>query len=278
MEQHRRARPHGVLVIAESRQRHAEEMPEGGLGVGPRDGEPERLDLAEMRPEPSGDEVDHRPRPDVGGKAQRLRHRHVGRQPLAVLRVEVPCAALGLPVGGHQQTGPPPHVAIEMFHAQLPPAARPASEPVARAEEAMVRTDLDRHAEQARPCRHVRLDAPLAGFGDDDAVRAMACDRPDHLAAEAAAVPVILQLDVVDPQPGLAQGRRVMAHGREQEHDLLRMMPDVGRLVRDFHHQHHVLRTGAVERAQAGIELVAEDDAQRAHEPPANRDGDVCSV
>ena len=54
---------------------------------------------------------------------------------------------------------------------------------------------------------------------------------------------------------------REMAHGREQEGDLLAMVADIGRLVADLGHDHDVAVTvGGGQRRQRRRQLVAQDE------------------
>ena len=135
-------------------------------------------------------------------------------------------------------------------------------------EEARVGADVDGQAEQRLPRVEHRRDAPLARFGDDDAVGRVARDRAGDLAGEAAGVVGIVEADVVDVPARLHQRRGMVAHRREDVGDLLAVVADVGRLVGDLHHQHdRVGGRGPIQRRQVERQLVAQHRDQRFHPP-----------
>ena len=56
-----------------------------------------------------------------------------------------------------------------------------------------------------------------------------------------------------------------MAHRREHQHDLLLVMPHIGRFLQHLGHQHDVVRTEVGKRGDVAGELVAEHEAQGFH-------------
>ncbi len=65
--------------------------------------------------------------------------------------------------------------------------------------------------------------------------------RPRQLAGKGAAVAAVVERDVIDRKTLLLQSLGEMAHGREDEGDLLRMVAHEGRLLHHLHHQYAVL-------------------------------------
>jgi hypothetical protein len=256
---------HRVLVVAEQRQGVLDEVVQGAQRVVPRDREPERLQIPEPVAEPPAHELQHLAGGLVRVDARRPGRGHAGGQPLPVLRVVVPAAALGLAGGGHQDAGVAAQRAVERVHPRLRPLGGPAREGVGRAEEARVGPDLDRHADRLLPAPGVLEHPPLARPRDDDPPGFVPSHGAPQLAAEGPAVAGIVEGDVVDRDPLGAQPGREVAHRREQERDLLRVVRDVVRLGRDLGHQHHVAgRVEPVQGRHRPAQVVREQEAQGA--------------
>ena len=183
---------------------------------------------------------------------------------LAVLEVEVPLAAGRLrPI--HEEAGASAHAAIERLHAQRAAVPGPGREVGAWAEETVIIADLHGYGGIGAPILHHRPDPPFAGLGHDDAVGLMTRDGPHQLAGEGAGIAGRIEADVIDGDAFRLQLGREVAHGGEQEGDLLLVMPDVGRLRPDLDHQDHVvLRVEVREAGDAAGELVAEHEAEGA--------------
>jgi hypothetical protein len=164
----------------------------------------------------------------------------------------------------------PSHLAIEELHPQLPAVASPGRELRAGAEEAVVLADLDRHAGRGLPAAHVVEHPPLAGKGADDARGPVAGHGPHHLVAQRPGIGRIVERHVVDRQPLRPQRVGEMAHGREQEGDLLRMVADIGRLGRHLGDQHRVGRPiDVAQRRHRPGQLVPQNDAEDRHPTPS---------
>ena len=104
-----------------------------------------------------------------------LRRLHRFRQPLAILRVEIPAPACR-GVAFHQEIGLAPHLAVEEFHPQFAAVFRPCREARAAGEKTVVLADVDGNAEAFLPRLHIREHAPFAGKRDDDTL----CAMPRH--------------------------------------------------------------------------------------------------
>ena len=214
--------------------------------------------VAEARP----DQRQHLARDRIGRHPARPRHEQVGLGGLAVLGIEVPAPARRL-VPVHQQPGAPAHVAIEILHAQLLAARGPGGERRGRTQEALVRQDVHRQPEARRPGLLHLPHPPFARFGDHHPLRPVPRDRRAELLRERPAIVRIVQGHIIDRPAEPPQLRREMAHGREQEGDLLPVMPHIARLVRQLRHEHAVARRiGPSEAGEGRRELVAEDEDQ----------------
>ena len=158
-----------------------------------------------------------------------------------------------------------PHAAIERLHPQGVPSLGPAREIRARAEETVVLAKLDGHRQVITPSLHHLPDAPLAGLGDDDPVGFVPRDRSLEFSGERAGIARRIEAHIVDGDAlGLQIGRE-MAHGREQESDLLLVVADIGRLLPHLDHENGVgVRVEIGERGNAAVKLIAEDEAERA--------------
>jgi hypothetical protein len=71
----------------------------------------------------------------------------------------------------HQQSGLAAHLPIEELHTIGVAILRPSREACARAEEAIIVANFDRHAKLGGPPAHHFRDAPFAGLCGDDGVR-----------------------------------------------------------------------------------------------------------
>ena len=261
------AENHSVLMVAEFRQMVADEDVERLQRLRPRDRPAEGFEIAEMAGKAAGDEIENLARDRIGGEARRrLRAEALGRR-LAVLGVEVPAPADGL-VAVHEHAVRPPHLAIEELHPQPRAALRPAREIGPCREESPVLAQLRPRLAQRR------LDAIFAGLGDDDPPCAMALFRPRDLAREGAGVFGIVERDIIDPHALPAKLRREMTHRGKHERDLLLVVRNVNRLLRDLRHQHDVAGSEVGKGGNVARELVAEHEAQGRHGPltaPARR-------
>ena len=118
--------------------------------VGARDRKTEFRGLAHIGGELLFDHVNHILRDIVRREMQWLRHREIALGRLAVFRVKIPLPADGR-IAIHQQFRFTPHVAIEIFHAQLLAVLGPAFEFGMVTQEAVVGAHLYRHIEPVGP-------------------------------------------------------------------------------------------------------------------------------
>ncbi len=172
--------------------------------------------------------------------------------------VEVPLPA-GRLIAVHQQAGEAAHVAVEELHAELLPALRPGREGGGGGEETVIAQDL------RAPALHHLHHAPFAGFGDEDARWRMPCDGAPHFAGEGAGVGGIVEAHVIDGEAVTAEGFLEMAHGGEDEHQLLLVVLHVSGFFHHLHHQHGVAGLTVTQRGDATGELIAQHDAERGH-------------
>ena len=185
------------------------------------------------------------------------------RQPLAVLRVKIPAAALGQPLRVQQHAVQPAHLPVEELHPQRPFARRPVAELRDRAEEARVRPDVERHAGRLVPGAHVVEQPPLARFRHHCGGGPVALHRAQELAPQGLRVGRVVERDVVDRDAARLQRGGEVAHGRQHQRDLDGMVAHVGALARHLGHQHHVAGRYVGECRKAVRALVAEHEAQR---------------
>jgi hypothetical protein len=102
----------------------------------------------------------------------------------------------------------------------------------------------------------------------------MAGDGALHFAREAAAIVRLVERHIIDDKTARAKFVGEMAHGGEDERDLLLVMADVGRLVPHLHHQHDAVGgIAAVEAGDIVAKLVAEDGHEHGHVRPNAREG-----
>jgi hypothetical protein len=106
------------------------------------------------------------------------------------------------------------------------------------AQETVVGTDLDRDPDLLFPAFHRLKHPPFAGFRDPDPVWRMTGDCAPDLASEGSAVVRIVELHIIDGPAVGFQRAGMVAHGREQEGDLLAVVRDVIGFFNDLHHQH----------------------------------------
>ncbi len=158
--------------------------------------------------------------------------------------VEVPLPAGGL-VAIHQQAGLAAHFAVEILHAKLLAPLRPGSEFIARADEPAIEAKLDIDAEAFAPTLLHLEHAPFRCFGGDHAMRYVARNGPRQFTGQRAGVCRIVEPDIVDLPAKAAQFIGEGAHRGEDEGQLLLVVANVGRLVRDLGHQHDVMRAVA---------------------------------
>jgi hypothetical protein len=168
------------------------------------------------------------------------------------------CPPSGCP-SRHQQAGLAAHLAIEELHHEIVARLCPGLEFQYPADEAIVGKHVDGDAESPGPAVDHRLHAPFARLDYADRGWGVAPHRALYLAAEAAAIVGIVEPYIVDiPAFGL-QFRREMPHRREDQCDLRLVVPDVGRLLRNLHHQDDgVVLRHAPERGKAVRQLIAE--------------------
>ena len=186
-------------------------------------------------------------------------------QGLAVFLVEIPLAALGL-VALHQQPRLAAHLAIEELHAIGFSLVSPTGETAPRAEEAVVLADLQWETKLRGPFAHHLRHPPFAGLRGHEGVRLMRGDGAGEFAGEETRIGGVVKPHIMHADAFAFQFLGEMAHGREDQDDLLLVVRGIGRLLRDLGHEHDVLRgVEAIERAQFARELIAEHQTQIFH-------------
>ena len=261
-----RGRQHAVLVVAEGGQGGLHEVRQAGQGLLAGHGEPEVVQLPEAVGKARRDEVQDLPGHGVGGVPKGLGQEQAAGRGRAVLGVEVPPPP-GRGVAVHQQARPPPHVPVEVLHAQGLASLGPGLEVGVGGEEPVVFQDRHGNAQAGGPAVRLQLQPPLARLGEEDRRGAVPADRPLQLAAERAGIVRRIQPDMVDPPPRRRQVGGEAPHGRQDEDDLLPVVPDVGGLAHHLRHQHH--GPGGVPPAEGrdvGRQLVPEDQDEVGHE------------
>ena len=88
----------------------------------------------------------------------------------------------------------------------------------------------------------------------------MPLHRANQFLGEAAAIARVVEGDVIDRRAPGAQRLGEVPHGREDEGDLLLVMPDVGAFLHRLDQQHHVAVGKIPQAADREMELVAEDE------------------
>jgi len=117
-----------------------------------------------------------------------------------------------------------------------------------------------------RPAVECAGKPPLTGFGDMNGIGLVPGHRAPDLVAQRTGVVGVLEWHMVDGPAVLAQFRREVAHGTEDQGDLLRVVGDVSGLVGDFSQQHDgIVGLAGAQRGNARVELVAEDERERSH-------------
>ena len=177
----------------------------------------------------------------------------------AVLGVKVPALTNGL-VAIHQQPGLAPHLAIEELHRQSLAIVSPFGKLGDRADEAVVGQDFDRARKLVVPFVHRRPHPPFARLDHADATGCVALDRAGDLAGETPGIFRIVERHVIDGPAFTPQRRGEVAHGREDQDDLLLVVLDVSRLLPNLHHQDHGLLGRRLSQGRKSArKLIAED-------------------
>ncbi len=98
----------------------------------------------------------------------------------------------------------------------------------------------------------------------------MALRRPYHFTGKTAAVAGIVEPHIIDGPAGIAQFFGEVSHGGQDQDDLALVMPHIGGLFVDLHHQHDGRRRiGALQGCQLVRKLIAEDGDKQHHEGAA---------
>ena len=169
--------------------------------VGAGDCKAEFPGLAHIGGEFLFDHMNNIPRDIIRREMQRLWHRQIALGRLAIFCVKIPLPADGC-IAIHQQLRFTPHVAIEIFHAQLLAVLGPAFEFGMVTQKAVVGTYLYRHIEPVGPEIEHGFDAPFASFGDTNGGCAMPFHRAGDFAGKTTAVFRVGQLHIVNGPSG----------------------------------------------------------------------------
>ena len=251
---------HRVLIGSELLDPLLEEGVGGFFSLLSRHRPAEPVETAEMIGELVFDEGDAFSRNLVGFEEGPVGRVHIvlGRTP--VLLVVVPFPAGRLAVVLHQETGALAHLAIEMLHCQMVAIFGPTAKIGDRAKIAVVGQYLDVAIELVGPFGDRLIETPFAGLDDVNLARIVSLNSAGDLSGKAVGVVLVGQFDIIDVPAVLAQFVCEVAHGREDQDDLLLVMFDVGRLVPHLRHQDDgvVLRAPA-QRSKRSGKLVAEN-------------------
>ena len=262
MEHEGLVRRHGVLVIAERGETLVDEARERLLRLKSGDGKPERLQITEMIVKTLGHQAQDLPGDIVRTRATRRRDIEVRRGWLAVLGIIVPAPARRL-VALHQQARAPPHLPVEVFHPQCRAAVGPSLEIGMAADEAIVFENLERRVETVGKRLEGLAQAPFSRFCNDQRIVIVAVERANALVGQRAGILRVVQLHIIDGPARIGEFVGEVAHGREDQGDLLLVVADISRLVADLRHQHNIAgRIGRGECCYIGRELIPENEDQ----------------
>lgn len=109
------------------------------------------------------------------------------------------------------------------------------------------------------------VDAPLVGQQILDATCAVAVDQHVEVRRNGLAIERIVDPDVVDDVPRLAQQLGEAAHRRKHRNELLRVMKHVVGLLPNLHQRVHDVGPDLGEPGVMRVELVAENEPQGGH-------------
>ena len=252
---------HRILVIAELRQGVFDEMRQRPAGLSRVGGKGEGAERAEVVGKAGLDKIEH------------LFDRLVRREPhgrgvdlarggFAVVVVVVPLVAGGL-VAVHHQAGLASHLAIEILHPQRLAPLGPVLEILVGGDEAVVLKlrDLERRVVQSGD------QPPFAGFCRQHLPRTVLVGAAQELTGDAAGVVGVVELGIGDVPAVVPEAAGELAHGGENQGDLLGMVADIGRLVRDLGHDDHVpVLVRLAERGDGFGQLVAQDQDESGHQ------------
>jgi hypothetical protein len=258
MRQEGIARQHRILLGAKARQGMGQKVIQRQQRLAPRHPPPERPQPAEVAGKPRLDQGQNLFGHRIGGKPRRARAKQVGRGRAAVLGVIVPAPAGGL-VAFHQEPGAPPHLAVEPLHPQFIAAPGPKGELGLGAQETVVGQDPNRQ----RQVRQQAAQPPVAGLGGQHLHGPGFRGPADQLAADRLAVVRIVQPRIGHPPALRAQGFGMVAHRRQDQRNLLRVVGDIVPLGHHLGHHHDIARRiGRAQRRQARRQLVAQHQHQ----------------
>lgn len=119
----------------------------------------------------------------------------------------------------------------------------------------------------------------LSCFGHDDTLCAEFRNRARDLARERPRVRRVVEFHITDAHALPFKAARKGAHRGEHKGDLLLVMPDIGRLGRDFGHEHDILaRIKVAQRCYVRSKLVSQHESQGFGHTHLTRRGDVWIV
>ncbi len=251
----------GVLVGAEAVEGVRQEPLKLRLGLVRGHREAEGIEIAGVVRETVGNQSENLPGGGILRCRRALGHRFRRPPAAAIIGVVVPLAALGLAIVVQEQAVAAAHLPVEVFHAQLLATLRPGGEVVAGTEKAAVLEHADRHAQPRLPARQDIGEARLPGLTDAQRRRAGGIEGLPGSGLEA--FHAVLVGDVAHRVAGVAQGIAEVAHGREDQGDLVPVVSHVGGLLGHLGQEHHVaLARRGGEGGVGERKLVAEDQGQ----------------
>ena len=134
--------------------------------------------------------------------------------------------------------------------------------------EAVVLADLDGGVGRRGQGLQLGADPPLRRLGQDHPVRLVPCDGAADFPRQISGIVRILEIDIVDRHALPPQGLGKMAHGRQDQHDLLPVVGHMGVLPHDLRHQDNVTdRVEPLQRRHIAGQLVAQHNSQHGRGP-----------
>ena len=262
------ARPDRILPAAKAAQPAGDEVIQGDQGVLARDRPAKFREIAGVRRKARIDQPDHVGGDVVGGEtAGRGQHaRALGAKGLAIVGIEVPLSPSRAPTVGrtgivnHQHIVASPHLAIEIFQAQLLASGSVTRKLYAAAQEVSIAAHLKRHTQARALVANCLEHPPVARFGHHHRLRHRLREGLFEGAGKRCGRPLraIERVVVNRPASRLERPRKV-THGRQKHRDPLFAARNMsGFLDRLAHPESIERRVEAVEGARLQVQLIAQ--------------------
>ena len=173
---------------------------------------------------------------------------------LPIVRVEVPGAALRLPLVGQKHSEPASHPAVEVIHHQRLAARGPVFELRRLDQKVRVLEQLERRAKGVCRLLDGLQRAEVSGPEDQQPGRPEPLPRAPQLRAQAAVVAPIFEAQIGTAPPGSLDLQSEMPHGGQKESRALLMTRNVREVFDELHLKHRV--GGSVQARSAQIDAV----------------------